>query len=371
MKNVLYKLIMLLSIVLLLQIDVGAQEFENGEIGMSLSGAGRVRVFAPTTTTRQIDRSSIIVTKSPSEVYSYNADADNEDTVRNVVSPQFSDFEIFGSSNNAWSNLPPDVLVKNTILGWNTGGFSIVKFTVVSREAAAFSSRIGMEIIAQVEGSYGLESVKWLSNEKIMSIFRLPASTNTGYKLLSASTATVKIIDWYDGYDSVDTDMYSWMYAGIADTLFDSGGDGAVAFFSQDEINLAPGDSATVYIGISVGADEAAMVANMGLAEEKYATLTDVKPNNEAAINNFSLLQNYPNPFNPSTRISYNLPQREFVTLGVYNMLGQKVASLINNTIEAGAHTVNFDAHNLTSGVYVYKINAGQYSQSMKMILIK
>lgn len=371
MKKVLYKMMMLLSIMLFLQIDLSAQEFENGEIGMSMSQYGRVRVFAPTLSTRQIDRSSIIVTKSPAEVFSYNADAENEDTVRNIANPQFSDFEIWGSFNNAWSLLPPDVHVKNSILGWNAGGFSVVKLTVISRETAAFNSTIGMEIIPQVDGSYGLESMSWLPNEKIISIYRLPISTYTGYKLLSNNITTLKPIDWYDGYDTVDTDLYGWMTGGSIDTLFDSGGDGAVIFFSQSEISLAPGDSTTLYVGISVGIDEAGMIANMALAEEKYATLTDVKSNNQKVVKDFSLQQNYPNPFNPTTNISFALPQREFVTLDVYNMLGQKVASLINNTLEAGLNTVTFDARELTSGVYVYKINAGHYSQSMKMILIK
>ncbi len=371
MRKVLYKMMMLLSIMLFLQIELRAQEFENGEIGMSMSQYGRVRVFAPTLSTRQIDRSSIIVTKSPTEVYSYNADAENEDTVRNVANPQFSDFEIWGSFNNAWSSLPPDVHVKNAIMGWNAGGFSVVKLTVISRETAAFNSTIGMEIIPQVDGSYGLESMSWLPSEKIISIYRQPASTFTGYKLLSNNITTLKPIDWYEGYDTVDTDLYGWMTAGSIDTLFDSGGDGAVIFFSQNEVNLAPGDSTELYVGIAIGADEAGMIANMTLAEEKYATLTDVKLDNQKVVNDFLLQQNYPNPFNPSTNISFALPQREFVTLNVYNMLGQKVASLINNTIEAGLHSVNFEAQNLTSGVYVYNLNAGQYSQSMKMILIK
>jgi len=371
MKNVLYKYLFVLSIAGFLQLDLNAQSFENGEIGITLSGAGRVRVAAPTLATRQIDRSSIIVTKSPTEVYSYNADADNEDTVRNIINPQLSDFEIYGSSNNAWSNLPPDVLVRNTVYGWNTGGYSIVKFTVISREASAFNSRIGMEIIAQVEGSYGLETMKWIPNDEIISIYRLPASTHTGFKLLSNNITTLETIDWFDGYDTIDTDIYNWMYAATIDTLFDSGGDGAVIFFSQDEVNLAPGDSTILYIGISVGSDEAAMVANMNLAVQKYATLTSVESDFAFAANDFTLKQNFPNPFNPSTSISFTLPEREFVNLDVYNLLGQKVASLIQNTLEAGLHTVNLTAENLSSGIYIYKLNAGQYSKSMKMTLIK
>jgi hypothetical protein len=72
----------------------------------------------------------------------------------------------------------------------------------------------------------------------------------------------------------------------------------------------------------------------------------------------FSLNQNYPNPFNPSTTISFSLAVDSKVTMTVYNLLGQKVASLLNNNFAAGSHNVNFNASNLNSGMYLYKIEA-------------
>lgn len=83
------------------------------------------------------------------------------------------------------------------------------------------------------------------------------------------------------------------------------------------------------------------------------------------------LNQNKPNPFNPSTVISFSLPQSEFVTVKIFDMLGREVATLVNNQMTAGSHSVTWNANNLTSGAYFYKISAGTFSEIKKMLLIK
>ncbi|MAL16844.1 MAG: hypothetical protein CL667_03950 [Balneola sp.] len=84
------------------------------------------------------------------------------------------------------------------------------------------------------------------------------------------------------------------------------------------------------------------------------------------------LQQNYPNPFNPTTVIRYGVPQSSEVRLEVFDMLGRKVATLVNNEKQrAGWHQVNFDASRLASGMYLYRIVAGQHVQTRKMLLIK
>jgi hypothetical protein len=85
----------------------------------------------------------------------------------------------------------------------------------------------------------------------------------------------------------------------------------------------------------------------------------------------FSLMQNYPNPFNPSTTIRYGLPQRSQVTLTVYNTLGQSVSTLVNGDMEAGYHEVKFDGSGLSSGVYFYRMQAGSYVETKKLLLVR
>jgi hypothetical protein len=95
-----------------------------------------------------------------------------------------------------------------------------------------------------------------------------------------------------------------------------------------------------------------------------------------SAPEHFSLSQNYPNPFNPQTTISYSLPQDAHVRLAVYNILGQKVRTLVDKHQSAGVQTVSWEGtddkgNQVSSGVYFYKVEAGEFSDMKKMLLVK
>ena len=84
------------------------------------------------------------------------------------------------------------------------------------------------------------------------------------------------------------------------------------------------------------------------------------------------LSQNYPNPFNPSTSIEFELKEDARVKLTVYNVLGEEVAELVNGEINAGTHKVEFNGANLASGIYVYRLDAGnKFIETRKMVLMK
>ena len=101
---------------------------------------------------------------------------------------------------------------------------------------------------------------------------------------------------------------------------------------------------------------------------EKWNWLTSLKKENQ---NNFKLYQNYPNPFNAQTIISFNLKKNNFISLVIYNSLGQEIETLISKEMKKGIYSIEFDAGQYSSGIYYYKIENGNYTEVKSMILIK
>jgi len=106
--------------------------------------------------------------------------------------------------------------------------------------------------------------------------------------------------------------------------------------------------------------------------QENYTTLTtSLATSEEIKPASFLLSQNYPNPFNPTTTISYNLPENDWVELGIYDLSGQKVATLVSGQQSAGSHSVLWDGSDFASGVYIYSLRTAAKQQIKKMILVK
>jgi probable HAF family extracellular repeat protein len=139
---------------------------------------------------------------------------------------------------------------------------------------------------------------------------------------------------------------------------------------------LSPGSDLYTALGIS---SDGQYIVGYGLngatgQNEGYLlALSGTSPVDETQINpeNFKLDQNFPNPFNPSTSIGYRISDRGFVSLKVYDILGNEVATLVNEEKSKGSYEANFDASRLSSGIYFYKLQAGSFVATKKMILIK
>ncbi|MFU8813447.1 MAG: T9SS type A sorting domain-containing protein [Balneolaceae bacterium] len=135
------------------------------------------------------------------------------------------------------------------------------------------------------------------------------------------------------------------------------------------QISTAPASEKLSYSTAQQNTDTAKGYSGYQLVITPGATVQAPEPSE--LPNEIVLHQNYPNPFNPSTSINFSLPEGADVTLQVYNVLGQRVALVMDQHIEAGEHTIPFDATNLSSGVYIYRLTAGSQVLTRKMTLIK
>lgn len=120
--------------------------------------------------------------------------------------------------------------------------------------------------------------------------------------------------------------------------------------------------SDTLYAGTTVGVWKRPL-SDFGI--------TDVRRAGNGVPEQYSLSQNYPNPFNPTTHLQFSISNFQFVTLKVYDLLGREAATLVNETKSPGAYEVNFDAKNLSSGVYLYQLRAGTHVETRRMVLLK
>ena len=213
--------------------------------------------------------------------------------------------------------------------------------------------------IVSCNGTYGYPRITWDNSKEPDMLRNNEYKRYKVYRAVSNSLNTLpgsySYLNTYDDYTPTDTVSY------IDYTTIISCG-----FVNENEryyrYKVTAVDS---YDDESVQSD---FVSTQGAA----TTGGGGKPNsNNTEPIKFNLSQNYPNPFNPVTEIKYSIPVNTFVTLNVYNMLGQNVGSLVNEYKNAGNYSVIFDGTNLSSGIYFYTIEAGNYNASKKMVLIK
>lgn len=183
----------------------------------------------------------------------------------------------------------------------------------------------------------------------------------------------IGVANWLDGVDfeaDVEVDIKGLAVDSL--TVYNIGGHrtlpagNKIAFFAYDPLSLDSYDGGDLYFWYGF-MDSAPQVE----ALKWFGFTVDVKQTDNLVPNKFNLTQNYPNPFNPNTTIRFALPQTSNVVLKVYDVLGREVATLINGEKLAGNYEVNFDASKLASGLYIYTLNAGNFTSTKKMMLMK
>ncbi len=139
---------------------------------------------------------------------------------------------------------------------------------------------------------------------------------------------------------------------------------GGARYVNGRVIHEAPDGGYIVLGDISINEDNDTDLLLMKL---RHDTSTSV----EQLPESLSLSQNYPNPFNPVTNIAYSVPTRSFVVLRVFDLLGREIAMLANGPRQPGRHTVSFGGSGLSSGIYFYRLHAGSFFETKKMILMR
>jgi len=99
--------------------------------------------------------------------------------------------------------------------------------------------------------------------------------------------------------------------------------------------------------------------------------ITGIKNAKGEVPNGYYLQQNYPNPFNPTTTISFSLPSKSFASLKVFDLIGKEVATIVTEELSAGSYSRQWNASNISSGIYFYRLQAGVYTETKKLILVK
>ena len=172
-----------------------------------------------------------------------------------------------------------------------------------------------------------------------------------------------------------DTDMFMELYNAAGEQIADND-DGGFDWHSRIEYEAEA--AGAVYVLVRSQDFEGATDRDPARAEYNLAITVDdgtpvVITNTEdlETPEKFELSQNYPNPFNPTTTIAYSIPQSADVELAVYNILGQRVATLVSGFQVSGSYQVNFDASQLASGTYLYRIKAGEHVSVKRMVLVK
>ncbi|MBK8550650.1 MAG: T9SS type A sorting domain-containing protein [Ignavibacteria bacterium] len=110
---------------------------------------------------------------------------------------------------------------------------------------------------------------------------------------------------------------------------------------------------------------------NLDIVTVKYSQSTGIQAISENIPAKFYLFQNYPNPFNPSTNLEFGISDSRFASLKIYDLLGNEVATLVNERLNQGTYKVKFNGNDLSSGIYFYRLSAGDYTDTKRMLLIK
>jgi hypothetical protein len=132
-----------------------------------------------------------------------------------------------------------------------------------------------------------------------------------------------------------------------------------------------PGSDSILNVIVAGGVTPGSAISSQTWVYSDTITITGIKEIKNISPSGYKLFQNYPNPFNPSTTMNFSIPEYSFVTLEIFNLLGEKIVTLVSQDLSKGTYEYKWNAEGMTSGTYFYRLTAGEYSEVRKLLLLK
>ena len=262
--------------------------------------------------------------------------------------------------------------------------YVIMKYKIKNTTSAAINNfYAGLFDDWDIGSSGGLNRADWDAVNQMGYIWRTDNNPGTyvGVALLSASNPGYWAIDndntvsgnpWgiYDGF--TDQEKYQSMSSGIGrQQAGGTSGRDVANVVGSGPYTIPANGEITVVFALIAGDNLNDLKANCVAAKNKYNSVVGISNFNSQIPEKYSLSQNYPNPFNPVTNLEFGISKSGFVSLKVYDMLGKEIATLVNENLNPGTYKYNFDASDLTSGIYFYKLESDGFQETKRMLLIK
>jgi hypothetical protein len=303
-----------------------------------------------------------------------------------IITPGLlSDQESFAVFEDRVSNTPMNISIAQesfAMIAAPNDDFILLRYTIENLGATALDNfHFGLYF----DWDLGLTQNEVFQNQasydaaRKMGIVSVPTmSTLVGVAALSSSQVHYRAINNTSINDSNGfTDAEKWQALSSGLTATTAGPADVSQVIANGPFSIAPNQSIHLEYAMLAGASLSDLRANadaaIALAQQLFATSVSEPP---AVPTEYSLKQNYPNPFNPSTEIRYELARSGSVELAVYNLLGQKIRTLVNQTQPAGVYSAQWDGQDdfgraAASGVYLYQLTAGDFKETRKMLLLR
>lgn len=265
--------------------------------------------------------------------------------------------QILNAGFENWTNDDPDDWLTLDILGFANS-------VSQSSDAHSGSSAARLEVV-DIGGGNAYPAFMYSGADGMGFSVSQQHGSLTGYYKFVPQTANdflTVFINMIKNDQSIGSGFWTTQATALSYTQFVA----PITYFSPE----TP-DTAYIWIAVYDSAGGSGTIGAYALIDDlSFGPSTDVQLENQNP-STFSLSQNYPNPFNPSTKINFSITEQSFVELSVYDILGNEITKLVGDIYSAGEYSVDFKAENLPGGVYIAKLSAGNYSNAIKMILLK